>query len=117
MISGKRLQLHFHLSLPYHGHWVASRLLPVYFFFQAEDGIRDLTVTGVQTCALPISFSITMSARIKGHLAQPSCSHSDRNPICGDQITVELLVDDQNRVREAYFDGKEIGRASCRERV
>src|SRR2546427_787200 len=30
-------------------------LLPFVFFFQAEDGIRDLTVTGVQTCALPIS--------------------------------------------------------------
>src|SRR2546430_13503232 len=29
----------------------------VVFFFQAEDGIRDLTVTGVQTCALPISLS------------------------------------------------------------
>src|SRR2546427_7905611 len=28
-----------------------------FFFFQAEDGIRDLTVTGVQTCALPISYS------------------------------------------------------------
>src|SRR2546430_11837227 len=28
------------------------------FFFQAEDGIRDLTVTGVQTCALPIYFQI-----------------------------------------------------------
>src|SRR2546427_8130082 len=27
-----------------------------FFFFQAEDGIRDLTVTGVQTCALPIYF-------------------------------------------------------------
>src|SRR2546430_11498345 len=27
------------------------------FFFQAEDGIRDLTVTGVQTCALPIYHS------------------------------------------------------------
>src|SRR2546430_9819081 len=27
------------------------------FFFQAEDGIRDLTVTGVQTCALPISIT------------------------------------------------------------
>src|SRR2546430_5944501 len=27
------------------------------FFFQAEDGIRDLTVTGVQTCALPISIA------------------------------------------------------------
>src|SRR5256884_1347419 len=26
-----------------------------YFFFQAEDGIRDVAVTGVQTCALPIS--------------------------------------------------------------
>src|SRR5207248_3502970 len=26
----------------------------VFFFFQAEDGIRDRTVTGVQTCALPI---------------------------------------------------------------
>src|SRR5438128_7582832 len=26
-----------------------------FFFFQAEDGIRDATVTGVQTCALPIS--------------------------------------------------------------
>src|SRR2546430_8275727 len=29
-----------------------------FFFFQAEDGIRDLTVTGVQTCALPISLLI-----------------------------------------------------------
>jgi len=27
----------------------------VFFFFQAEDGIRDWSVTGVQTCALPIS--------------------------------------------------------------
>src|SRR2546430_10597933 len=30
-----------------------------FFFFQAEDGIRDLTVTGVQTCALPIYFSLS----------------------------------------------------------
>src|SRR5438445_10019811 len=27
----------------------------LFFFFQAEDGIRDIGVTGVQTCALPIS--------------------------------------------------------------
>ena len=27
----------------------------MFFFFQAEDGIRDIGVTGVQTCALPIS--------------------------------------------------------------
>src|SRR2546421_1045262 len=38
-----------------------------FFFFQAEDGIRDLIVTGVQTCALPIlrSFSISSSGRPK----------------------------------------------------
>src|SRR2546426_11919384 len=29
--------------------------ISVFFFFQAEDGIRDYKVTGVQTCALPIS--------------------------------------------------------------
>src|SRR5206468_4507493 len=29
-------------------------VIVVFFFFQAEDGIRDLIVTGVQTCALPI---------------------------------------------------------------
>src|SRR2546430_5025077 len=35
---------------------LGAKMLAVYwcFFFQAEDGIRDLTVTGVQTCALPI---------------------------------------------------------------
>src|SRR2546430_1682674 len=33
---------------------IRVRLGTVSFFFQAEDGIRDLTVTGVQTCALPI---------------------------------------------------------------
>src|SRR2546430_7355981 len=32
-----------------------SDYMLIFFFFQAEDGIRDLTVTGVQTCALPIS--------------------------------------------------------------
>src|SRR5256885_9075438 len=30
--------------------------MSVFFFFQAEDGIRDYKVTGVQTCALPILF-------------------------------------------------------------
>src|SRR5260221_12821723 len=33
-------------------------LVRVFFFFQAEDGIRDHCVTGVQTCALPISVSL-----------------------------------------------------------
>src|SRR2546430_10327241 len=39
----------------------------VFFFFQAEDGIRDLTVTGVQTCALPIS-------EVSGRTDRPSFS-------------------------------------------
>ena len=42
----------------------------------------------------------------KGHLPCPSCTHSDRNPICGDRVTLELDIDDQQRVRAAYFDGK-----------
>src|SRR5690349_22324699 len=33
-----------------------------FFFFQAEDGIRDLYVTGVQTCALPIWFAAAAAA-------------------------------------------------------
>src|SRR5262249_59194225 len=39
--------------------WPASRLFEsrvFFFFFQAEDGIRDWSVTGVQTCALPILY-------------------------------------------------------------
>src|SRR5215469_17570298 len=35
-----------------------------FFFFQAEDGIRDLYVTGVQTCALPIFVEPVLLGRI-----------------------------------------------------
>src|SRR2546430_3298455 len=38
-------------------HIVADSVV-FFFFFQAEDGIRDLTVTGVQTCALPILHAV-----------------------------------------------------------
>src|SRR5205807_6747407 len=34
----------------------------VFFFFQAEDGIRDYKVTGVQTCALPISLGVAIGS-------------------------------------------------------
>ena len=37
---------------------VDGRIESCFFFFQAEDGIRDHCVTGVQTCALPIYFSL-----------------------------------------------------------
>src|SRR5207244_7754401 len=45
-------------------------VLRCYFFFQAEDGIRDDLVTGVQTCALPIS-SISL---VKKPFPSNSCS-------------------------------------------
>src|SRR5256885_16330449 len=43
-----------------------------FFFFQAEDGIRDYKVTGVQTCALPISSPTTRAtiAKSPSNLAQ-----------------------------------------------
>src|SRR6266496_5765826 len=44
-----------------------------FFFFQAEDGIRDLYVTGVQTCALPI-------LRTSGRTAQGVSSPGSRPP-------------------------------------
>src|SRR3712207_963963 len=45
-----------------------SRLDSFFFFFQAEDGIRDIGVTGVQTCALPICdiFQVNLSHRLEG---------------------------------------------------
>src|SRR5688500_20298457 len=40
--------------------------MSLFFFFQAEDGIRDYKVTGVQTCALPISLPSSRSRRPSG---------------------------------------------------
>src|SRR5690606_40892733 len=39
-----------------------------FFFFQAEDGIRDFHVTGVQTCALPIYLHVLTVDLAAGHL-------------------------------------------------
>src|SRR5437763_17115942 len=62
----------------------------VFFFFQAEDGIRDTSVTGVQTCALPISGRGT------------------------DQCTRSAAARRTRRLHGARRHRK-IGRASCRE--
>src|ERR1041385_5162782 len=44
-------------------------LLWFFFFFQAEDGIRDVAVTGVQTCALPICFdALPLRTKLLRHL-------------------------------------------------
>src|SRR5207237_4416891 len=47
-----------------------------FFFFQAEDGIRDSSVTGVQTCALPIS------------VAKPGADASERGPV---EVVIRVL--------------------------
>src|SRR2546427_12535856 len=62
-----------------------------FFFFQAEDGIRDLTVTGVQTCALPILAEDPLHLEdverevLTGHLEGDeldvvACGHPMRSP-------------------------------------
>src|SRR5256885_7878902 len=89
----------------------------IIFFFQAEDGIRDYKVTGVQTCALPIS-------RLCGSMA--CCISLDIS--CGDISPVSHLAfsaaakSSESGAMSASVSarappGTKIGRASCRERV
>src|SRR5690606_40731527 len=60
-----------------------------FFFFQAEDGIRDFHVTGVQTCALPICKPNKVTRRSRSPRNSPAnssvkkacaCNTSDANP-------------------------------------
>src|SRR5689334_24845725 len=51
-----------------------------YFFFQAEDGIRDGTVTGVQTCALPIYVPVGELAAAFEPLQRPFGAQCDQEP-------------------------------------
>src|ERR1022692_5049341 len=44
----------------------------IFFFFQAEEGIRDYKVTGVQTCALPICFQDLSKAAAKSARPRPA---------------------------------------------
>src|SRR5256886_8716572 len=76
------------------------------FFFQAEDGIRDLTVTGVQTCALPISEAEAEPAIADHRELEPGLVDVRRQHL---EAELARLVDVAHDV--------EIGRASCRERV
>src|SRR5256886_4348271 len=93
------------------------RLCLCFFFFQAEDGIRDLTVTGVQTCALPISSRILLPL-VLGLSAAAYLFFTSFNKQAFANvhwswnssfwISMALLA---TVIRD------EIGRASCRERV
>src|SRR5699024_11418314 len=59
----------------------------VFFFFQAEDGIRDRNVTGVQTCALPISrFAaslLTLPRRLEAVMRRPLGTARKAHPLRG----------------------------------
>src|SRR2546421_5125163 len=85
-----------------------------FFFFQAEDGIRDLIVTGVQTCALPIYLGL--------HGNRARCSGAQDR---GEAVKISRLLSGfaaAALISSVLFAGKihaesEIGRASCRERV
>src|SRR5690606_40371524 len=51
------------------------------FFFQAEDGIRDFHVTGVQTCALPIFAILLVSSKIPTSRMLPMLLQQRRRPM------------------------------------
>src|SRR5256885_3930640 len=103
-----------HLSLS----WVMSSVLSVAFFFQAEDGIRDYKVTGVQTCALPI-FRRAGGPRTVGRArdyegrAQPRSAHGSRHRARGGGAGPGWV----HAEPQLPHSLREIGRASCRERV
>src|SRR2546425_8805309 len=59
-----------------------------FFFFQAEDGIRDKLVTGVQTCALPISRSyVRESVTINANVALATHGETVREVLGGGDPT------------------------------
>src|SRR5438093_10114094 len=89
------------------------------FFFQAEDGIRDWSVTGVQTCALPI-FAL---AQIAPKLGDPDSNlkrHLDlvrRARSKGADLVVFPELSLTGYMLQDLVPEVEIGRASCRDRV
>src|SRR2546430_8814198 len=88
------------------------------FFFQAEDGIRDLTVTGVQTCALPILEALLPAFELLDFIysGKPQAPDHYANNIHGYGAVLGSPVTSFDRL-DLALEGVEIGRASCRERV
>src|SRR5205809_1261980 len=89
----------------------------LFFFFQAEDGIRDVAVTGVQTCALPIYIRLARS--IRGVGSETCKIGADESVSRAALLRVELAVAPCYRILSGklVIEADEIGRASCRERV
>src|SRR6266849_9224223 len=74
----------------------------IYFFFQAEDGIRDPLVTGVQTCALPISHAAAAQIRAVAAAMQPVQNLEDvfRNAAPRDRMLAAIDDDGVSRHRD-----------------
>src|SRR5260221_10308240 len=91
--------------------------VPVFFFFfQAEDGIRDHCVTGVQTCALPISLTKVRHLR---YLIGSSFHCSVELRECQDRdikLTCHILESTRYLGDFLVSLTNEIGRAACRGR-
>src|SRR2546425_13097204 len=86
----------------------------LFFFFQAEDGIRDKLVTGVQTCALPILIAWTSLRRV---LARPLVIALLLFVIVTIFAVRKALLYAADPVGEKDCPPvSQIGRASCRER-
>src|SRR5437870_13564309 len=83
----------------------------LFFFFQAEDGIRDGHVTGVQTCALPIS------EMLDGVVPEEADSSSTNPSPPRRPFPIASHVPHARPADPIPFRHREIGRASCRERV
>src|SRR2546430_7687632 len=88
-----------------------------FFFFQAEDGIRDLTVTGVQTCALPISLLIIGAGEYVPIFPVASMRNSLQEHVTQETELNQQVAQLQVYERRYAEFKLEIGRASCRERV
>src|SRR5437762_4545019 len=89
-----------------------------FFFFQAEDGIRDTSVTGVQTCALPISEALEGRPGCPLELAGPSTGATDMIGFETPKLLFEPDISPAiTRVSGCKCRASKIGRASCRERV
>src|SRR5256885_13133054 len=86
-----------------------------FFFFQAEDGIRDYKVTGVQTCALPIFFAFFVGERVTfTWMTFRDCSSMIKKAKSGRKKRSVTCKESQAHTSAAWL---QIGRASCRERV
>src|SRR5437667_3563167 len=103
-------------------HYIMSRYRLVlrfvfFFFFQAEDGIRDRDVTGVQTCALPIYEAVQARVGPESRFHANLFTHESAIQVSGPDTSgeVEFVLLQGSELRVAL--GSEIGRASCRERV